>query len=148
MEWREPVEEKKLSKWKQNELDIINKQHSITSDQDSRALGFSHGYLILRSTSLTIFGNFLFYGLIFSSFITIVSLIMDSRPRPSFHFFHYYIPQYGFQMVFFLAGAVVLDVASILLMFSFRKRSIWMSIYFLMVFIAPMFLFHWSFMGN
>ena len=147
MEWREPVEVAKISKREQRQLDVLNRWRSIRNESESYAFGFSHGNLILRSAWSTILGNFLFYGITLSSCFVIIGLLKKARSYPSIHLFYFHIPQFAVQLVLYFAGVAALDVASTLFGFSWRKRSIWIGVYMVLVFIAPMFLFHWSFMG-
>lgn len=142
-----PEEVKKLKKWEQKDLDLINKFNSVRNDSESRSFGFSHGNLILKSRSLTIFGNFLLYGLVTSSFFVLVSLFKRTTRHPSFHFFHFRIDQTAVEMVIYIAVASALGVAFTLYGVRRRTRTGWIFICFSLVFVAPEFLFHWSFMG-
>lgn len=148
MEWREPVEAETLSKREQHRLDIVNKFHSIREDPGSRAFGFSHGNLILKSIWLSIIGNFLFYGLVISSGFVIVGLFKKPSHGASIAFLHFHISQFAAQWVLYLAGVAALEVASILFGFSGRKRLIWIGTFILLVFVAPTLFLHWSFWGN
>lgn len=143
-----PEEVKTLKKWEQNDLDLINKHNSIRSDPESRSFGFSHGKLVLRSKSLTIFGNSVLSGLAIVVSLEILDFFKRVRTGPTFYLFHFRIHEFDFEMVAYFAGAAALSLAFTLFGFSRRRRSIWIGIYFVLMFIAPMWLFHWPYMGK
>lgn len=145
MEQAESVEVKKLSRTKQINLDVFNKMHSIRSDPESRAFGFSHGYLVLKSKPLTILGNFLYFGIYASLVYVILSFFMGPTRGPYIHFLHLHVARYPAQFGFYMSGAIALNTAFTLFEFGWRKRWIYTAIFAFLVLIAPMLLFHWPF---
>lgn len=148
MEWREPVEAETLSWTERVNRDVINKLRSLSNDPESRSFGFSHGYLVVKSRSLTVVGNFLFFGLIYSSLIVILTSLIGPAHGPSIHFLHFHISRFAFQWILLIAGSSAMNVAFTLSRLSWPKRLLLDSIFVALIVIVPMVLFHWSFMGD
>lgn len=147
MESAEPTRVAKLSKWKRNRLDIVNKFQSIKEDSTASAFGFSHGNLILGSPWASIVANFFFYVLMLFSGVMVLALFKKQTHYPSVALLNLHIPVFMVQSVFYFAGVMTIDLAEALFGFGLRKRSFLLAGYFVAIFLLPMILFHWSFMG-
>ncbi len=148
MESLEPFEEKKLSKRDRNRLDLLNRFHLMKNDPGSPSFGFSHGNLIFKTIWLTIVGNFLYYALALSFGFVILGLFTAPGHHRNLTFLHFHFSPFTLQWAAYMSSAFTIDLASILLGFGWRRRSIWLAGFFVLVFIVPIVLFHWPFMGD
>lgn len=147
MEQGETEVPKKLSRYEKVNLDVINKARLIRNDSTSRHFGFSHGYLLLKSTWFTIAGNFLLYGVITSLMVVAIGLNRGTTSKPSIHLFQLDIPHFAVEWALCSAGVGAIDAAAALLEFNWQKRSKLLAAYFFLVAVSPMIFFNWSFMG-
>ena len=148
MESTEPTGVEKLSKRERIQHDMRNKYRSLQDESETRRFAFSHGRLLLKTATASIFGNFLVGGLSFFLLASGASFVRRERPKNSISFLHLYFTHYAIQLCFLLAGTAAIEMATVIFRLSGAKQLTLYFIYLLLVFGAPTIFFHWSFMGN